>query len=117
MGRAVKAIGASHKAQIRGRREPPELRHPFRHHADLPLHVERRRAERLAKNLNRPRARFEQTGEHLDDGGFARPVRPQKAEELPGSYAERNIVHGSEFAEAPGETVGLNCGDSYVGQG
>ena len=97
-GLAVQSIHSADKAEILGRGEAAEECHAFGHYADLALEVERRSAEWLAENLNGARARLEQTGKHLDSGGFARPVRPQKSEELPRSYAERHIVHGSEFA-------------------
>jgi hypothetical protein len=46
-----------------------------------------------AKQLDLSSGRVQQTGEHLDCGGFARSVRSKKTEKLPRSHAQIHIVH------------------------
>ena len=103
--------------EILGRGQPAKQGHAFRHYADLAFQVECRSVEGLAKNLNRTRARLEQTGEHFDRGGLARTVWPQKAKKLPRCHAERDIVHGRQFPESSRKAVGLNRSNFHVRQG
>jgi hypothetical protein len=56
-GRLVQPIHAAHKAQVFGRRQPAHQRHALRHHADLPLQLQRPGPEWLAQNLNAPAGR------------------------------------------------------------
>ena len=42
-------------------------------------------------------------GDHVDDGGLAGPVRPQKTDDLARRHGEARIVDGDDAAEALGE--------------
>jgi len=50
--RAIETIHAPHKTQILLRSQPAKKRHPFRHHADLPLHICRVALQIFAENAN-----------------------------------------------------------------
>ncbi len=49
-----------------------------------------------------------QAVEHADGGGFARPVGPQEAENLPPVDLKADVVHRDEVPEMPGEILDDN---------
>ncbi len=48
---------------------------------------------------------LEQRREHLDSGGFARPIWSEKREDFASGHFERNILHGGVFTEPLGEIL------------
>ncbi len=55
-----------------------------------------------------PAGRHEQAAEHPYGGRFPRPVRSEKAEDLPLRHLEADLVHGNETAEGAAELVYLD---------
>jgi hypothetical protein len=51
-----------------------------------------------------------QPGEHAEQRGLPRPVRPEERETLAASDLERELIHGSAAPEASSQANGLDCG-------
>jgi len=50
-------------------------------------------------------AEGQQSGEHLDDRGFAAAIGAQKPEDFSLFHAEADVVHGGEVAETPDQVL------------
>src|SRR4029077_17618277 len=91
---AVEAVHASGEAEELCASEASEQRHAFGNHSDLALDFDGVSVEIDAENFNSPGTGREQSGEHLDRGGFPRAIGAEKAEELSGGDAQVDAVDG-----------------------
>ncbi len=62
----------------------------------------------LAQDAHRAARGCEQASEHFDGGGFARAIGAEKAVKLAGFHAQIKAVHGTQIAEAAGQSVGFD---------
>ncbi len=58
------------------------------------------------EDRDRPRCRRDETADHVDRGGLARPVGPEQPEHLAAGYVEVELAHRGEQLLAPAELPG-----------
>src|SRR5579863_1466009 len=109
-GFAVQAIHASGEVQEFGSGEAAEQRHAFGDDADLPFDFYGTDVEVESEDLDLPGTGREQSGEHLDGGGFPCAVGAEEAEELAGRHLQVDAVDGKQLAEAAGQALGGDGG-------
>src|SRR5262249_45781801 len=74
----------------------------LKHDSNRLPRLDRIAADVEASNLRRAGIGLDQGGQHVDGGCFARTVRTEQAEELPGTDLQRQTVYGENLAVALG---------------
>src|SRR5262249_33472072 len=100
------AVHAADKRQVLGPGEASEQSQSLGHNANLPFHVHNLALEVQPQDLDSAGGGSQQSGQHLNCGGFAGSVWAKEAEELPGGNAKVHILHGNEVPEAASQVFG-----------
>ena len=109
-GGFVQPANSGHEIQELARRHIGPGRSPFGQISHGLLGTQRLKANVDAVNQRRAGGWAQITGNHFHAGGFAGPIRPQKAQHLPAFHRKTDIVYGAEIAEIFGQVQYINHG-------
>src|SRR5690348_9618640 len=102
----VETVHAANEPQIFGAGQSLEKPHALRHNADLTFHFDGTRREVQAEKLSPAGTGGQQARKHLDGGGFARPVGPEKSEELSCCNSKIDGIDRGEIAKTTCQLFG-----------
>src|SRR5689334_21021409 len=104
--RTVETVHAANEPEVFSACQSLEKTHALGDDADLTFHFDGMRCKVQAEKLGAPGTRCQQARKHLNGGGFACSVGPEKSEELSGSNFKIDSVDRGEIAKTTGQFFG-----------